>query len=122
MIDNIFPQKQFCKGELLYLVLALLFVFAAGAAASVESLQSTDEDQLLQPGIPVTRQITARQVHSFRIQLTARQFLRTVISEWGLTVEVSISDPKGRQIAAVRSRSEGLTPISCIATVDGFYN
>ncbi len=124
MTNTFSPQKQFCKGELLYVVLALLFI--PSAESSVRALQTpvicaAESDQLLEPGTPVRRQIAEGQLHSIRVRSTSRQFVRVLMLEWGLTAEVSIYDPKGRLIAALRSRSEGPTPISWITSVDGIY-
>ena len=54
---------------------------------------------ILEPGKPVSRQLSGGEVHSYQIVLTARQFLRVAVDQRGINLIVSLYDPNGKRIA-----------------------
>src|SRR5262245_56110639 len=65
------------------------------------SQTALQEAQRLEPGIPVEREIAARDTHTYRLGLTSGQFLRVVIEQKGIDVAVSLIAPDGKQVADV---------------------
>src|SRR5438876_11599388 len=66
----------------------------------------------LKQGQPIDRELTAGSTHTFRIALSPLQYLHIEVEQLGINVEVSLSGPKGEQLASLdwwwRERSESL--------------
>ena len=102
--------------------LTLLFVFATTSVActlrsfvepktrhyqtSIASSNQTAQNDvpILEPGTPISRELSGGAVHSYQIVLAARQFLRVAVDQRGIDLIVTLSDPNGKRIAGVDSR------------------
>ena len=101
--------------------LTLLFVFASPSPArtpcsfvepksrqcrsSVESSDQAAQNELpiLDPGKPISRELSGGEVHSYQIILTPGQFLRIVVDQWGIDLIVTLYDANGKRIADLDS-------------------
>ena len=69
------------------------------------------------------RDLAAHQAHSYSIALTAGQYVRLIIHQRGIAVEVTLFDPDGKQLSKVFSHSQTREPelVSIIAEITGNY-
>jgi CHAT domain-containing protein/tetratricopeptide (TPR) repeat protein len=81
----------------------LLLLFAFHLLTSSAAAQSDRDVQLLEPDKPVERELAGGQSHSYRIALTAGQYLRVVAEQRGIDVVVTLFGPDGKQIIEVDS-------------------
>jgi len=90
----------------------------AGAKADDEK-----EARLLEPGKPIKRELAGDQSHTYRIRLSAGQFLKVIVEQQGIDVVAQVSGPSGEQIAEfdMDSRSQGQELVSLVAEAEGKY-
>ena len=97
------------KSIVVWLTLLLLIAAASvprtlRAHTNVESDQSAQNDlPILEPGKPISRELSGGEVHSYQIVLTAKQFVRVAVDQRGINLIVTLHDPNGKRIAQVDS-------------------
>ncbi|MGB7922035.1 MAG: tetratricopeptide repeat protein [Pyrinomonadaceae bacterium] len=100
-----------------FLLLALFLL------PSMLAAQNNKDIQILELGNPIERELTGGQSHSYRIVLTAGQYLHAVADQRGIDVMVTLLNPDGKQITEVDSPNgiSGPEPVSAIAETSGSY-
>ena len=85
--------------------------------------QSAPATVPLEAGKPIERALAGDVTHSYSITLGANQFLRVVVDQKGIDVEVALFAPDGKQIVKVDgpNGSAGPESISVIAEATGSY-
>jgi CHAT domain-containing protein/tetratricopeptide (TPR) repeat protein len=85
--------------------------------------RSEREWELLTLGHPIERELAGGQLHSYRLALTAGQFLRLVVDQRGIDVVVRLFGPDGKQILEVDSPNgaRGPEPVLFVAEASGDY-
>jgi CHAT domain-containing protein/Tfp pilus assembly protein PilF len=84
---------------------------------------SAQESISLEPGKPVERELSGGQSHSYKVSMTAGQYLQVVVSQRGIDALVALFTPDGkkiRELDAERMTVEAET-ISAIAEATGAY-
>lgn len=76
--------------------LTLLLLFATASLAQ-------NDLAILEPGKPISRELSGGEVHYYKIVLTARQFLRVAVDQRGINLIVTLYDPNGKRIAELDS-------------------
>src|SRR5690242_1868579 len=79
------------------------FLFLLLALLSFEALKAQDGKDVLtlEPGKPIERELDGGQSHSYRILLTAGQYVHIVVDQRGIDVVVTLVGPDGTEIAEV---------------------
>ncbi len=77
----------------------------------------------LQVGIPIEKEITGDEAHSYQITLQAGQYLHAVVDQRGINVAVTLFAPDGKPLVSSDSPNQaiGPEPVSVIAEVSGTY-
>lgn len=121
--------------------LTLLFMFATASPArtlcsfvepkarkyqtSAESGDQTVPNDLviLDPGKPISRELSGGEVHSYKIILTAGQYLRVAVDQRGINLIVTLYDANGKRIAELDSSVGlyGVENLSLISEAAGSY-
>ncbi|MBS1810752.1 MAG: tetratricopeptide repeat protein [Acidobacteria bacterium] len=76
---------------------ALLFIPPSAYAQEVAQLAL---------GKPIERELVGRQTHAYHLSLAAGQFIRVVVEQKGIDVEVRLLDASGKRLAEVDSPNE----------------
>jgi hypothetical protein len=84
---------------------------------------SAQDMRALELGQPLKRELAGGEAHSYRITLSAGQYLRVVVDQRGVDVVVRLFGPDGRQLVEsnVSESVLGPEPISIVADVSGEY-
>lgn len=79
--------------------------------------------QSLAPHQPVEREIAAGQTDSYKIGLSADQFLQVIVDQRGIKIEIALFDADGKQLAKVGSPTETQGPeaLFWVAETNGSY-
>jgi hypothetical protein len=101
------------------LVFSVTLLGAVLLPANPANAQSTT----LQPGIPIERNLTAGQSHSFLVNLDANQFMQLVVDQRGIDVVVRVFAPQGRRLGEFDSPNgtDGPENVTVIAELAGAY-
>jgi len=85
--------------------------------------QNPQDIPLLEPGKPIERELKGGEVHSYKIALSAGQYLKTIVEQRGIDVVVRLFAPDGKQIIEVDSPNgtQGAEPISVVTEAAGNY-
>jgi CHAT domain-containing protein/uncharacterized protein HemY len=115
-------QRSIC---LLILTFALFLnvSMAKDSEAATVQASSAGGQQLLEQGKPVQRQISEGQIHSFRVDLKAGQFIHLFIRQLGINVAATLIAPdreKALEADIPRSMQEAEW-LSYVATTSGEY-
>jgi CHAT domain-containing protein/Tfp pilus assembly protein PilF len=86
-------RSRLCVYQNVVKVLILFPVFSLLPATAL-----SQDVRTLEPGQPIKRELAAGQHHSYRIGLSADQFLRAVVEQNGIDVVVQVLGPDGKQI------------------------
>jgi CHAT domain-containing protein/tetratricopeptide (TPR) repeat protein len=80
-------------------------------------------DGQLEPGKLVERRLVGGEIHSYRIMLTAGQFLNVVINQQGINVVMTLFGPDGKLIIEIdiSDSDHRPEPLHVVADVDGSY-
>ncbi len=78
------------------LAAALSFILSATASAQPQSQQNAIT---LEPDRPVERELAGGQPHAYRLALSAGQYFELCVERRGISVEVAVYDPAGKQVA-----------------------
>jgi CHAT domain-containing protein/Tfp pilus assembly protein PilF len=84
----------------------------------------TDQGVLtLEPGKPVTRELTGSQTHSYQIPLSSGQYVYVAVDQQGIDVVVSLLGPDGKPLVEVDSPNgaQGPENVFTIAETSGTY-
>src|SRR5262249_52031220 len=108
------------------LMINLLKVVARPAQASVSergAAPGAQESISLEPGMPVERELSGGQSHSYKIMLVSGQYLHIAVEQRGIDVAVALVTPDGKKIAEVDSEraAVGAETVSGIAEAAGAY-
>lgn len=88
-------------------VAASLALAPALRAELQQPTPATEPPTQLEPGRTVERDISARQVHSFRVSLDSGSLVRVAMTQRGIDLVVSIYGPDGVMLAEVDSSADG---------------
>jgi CHAT domain-containing protein len=97
---------------------------SAQEATSPQNSAGDENDvRPLEQGRPVKRELSVAQRHSYRLRLSADQFLKAIIEQQGIDVVAQISGPDGAQIVEYDSEGglQGREEVSLVAEVAGDY-
>jgi hypothetical protein len=109
------------RGLGLFVSLLLLAVPVATTEAHVTNHESqttdhgprtTDQHELV-PGVPIERELAGGETHTYRITLTAGQFLRVVVNQFDLDVAVKLVGPNGQQLAEIDNADDTVCFMPC---------
>ena len=85
--------------------LTLMLVFAtASVARTLRDQPARNNLPILEPGKPISRELSGGEVHSYQIVLTARQFLHVAVDQRGINLIVTLFDPNGKRIAELEKQ------------------
>ncbi len=92
-------------------------------AGGIDAAQSGEELETLVLNRPVSRQSKNGASHSLRINLTAGQFTRVVVSQRNIDLIATLYDPGGQRLREVSSLNsvEGDAAVFWVAEIDGAY-
>jgi CHAT domain-containing protein/Tfp pilus assembly protein PilF len=78
---------------------------------------------VLEPGMPIKRELVGGQEHIYQIRLSIDQFLRVMVEQDGIDVVVVVAGPDGKRAMEFdhESMSRGQEPVSWVAEMDGDY-
>ncbi|HEU4797081.1 MAG TPA: hypothetical protein VFT02_15715, partial [Pyrinomonadaceae bacterium] len=84
---------------------------------------ATAQDQTLQVGTPVERQISTSQTHTFSVTLDENMFIQVVVVQRGVDVVVKVLGPDGKELGAFDTPNgpEGPENVSFVAETAGAY-
>ena len=84
---------------------------------------ATAQDQKLQLGTPVERQLAAGQSHNFNVSLEENTFIQLVVEQRGIDVVVKISNPDGKDFGRfdTPNGNHGPENVSFVAPAAGTY-
>ncbi len=101
----------------------LLLLFAFHLLTTAAAAQSDRDIQLLERDKPVERELAGGQSHSYRIALTAGQYLRVIVDQRGIDVVVMLIAPDGKQLIEVDSPNgdKGPEPVAAIIESSGSH-
>ena len=84
--------------------------------------QAGQPPRALEPGQPLAGEIAGGQPHAYRITLAAGQFMRVVVEQRGVDVELELTDPGGVKAAEANfTRVGGRESLSWEAAGGGVY-
>jgi CHAT domain-containing protein/tetratricopeptide (TPR) repeat protein len=92
-------------------------------ASERSATQSAQDNDSLEPGKPVEREISGGQSHSYNITMISGEYLHVVVAQRGVDVAVALSTADGKKIIEVNSDPliEGSETVSVIAEASGAY-
>jgi tetratricopeptide (TPR) repeat protein len=81
------------------------------------------EARLLEPGQTIKRELAGADSHTYRIRLSAGQYLKVIVEQQGIGVVAQVSGPDGKQILEFdsESRSQGGEEVSLVAEAEGDF-
>jgi CHAT domain-containing protein/Tfp pilus assembly protein PilF len=85
--------------------------------------QSAEEDQSLEPGNPIERELSGGRSHFYKLTMTSGQYLRIAVGQRGIDVLVALLTPDGKKIGEVDSEKStvGSETISAITEATGAH-
>jgi CHAT domain-containing protein/uncharacterized protein HemY len=90
-------------------------------AESSSTEQGKDSSALPARGESVARELSAGEIHSYKIALDVNQYLRAIVEPQGIDAGVTLFEPGGRVLVQLDCRYYGPTPVSFIAETAGVY-
>jgi CHAT domain-containing protein/tetratricopeptide (TPR) repeat protein len=117
---HVLHRRSIAAALLTILTLTSTVLFAQQLTSANQSLEQIPT---LVMGVPVSREIGASEVHSYRITLASGQYARLVIDQRGLDLVVRVVGPDGRQLKEVDSPNGNQGPelVSVVAEENGTY-
>src|SRR4030095_3626495 len=93
-------------------------------ASERSATQSVQENDSLEPGKLVKREISGGQLHSYKITMISGQYLHVVVTQRGIDVVVALFAPDGKKISEADSEHliEGSETVSAIAEAECVNN
>ncbi len=85
---------------------------------------ATAQDQTLQLGTPIDRQLSAGQSHTFSVTLEENTYIQVVVEQRGIDVTVKVSNPEGKSLGDfdTPNGAQGPENVSFVATTAGKYS
>ncbi len=96
-------------------------VLAEAALVGSESAELNKGGDLLAPNKPIQRELSAGEVHSYRIAVDSGQYVRIVVDQWGINLAVTLYSRDSQKLTELGCRQNGPTPVSLIAEFSGTY-
>lgn len=123
MFNSILKRAQPCFGFLHLTHFGFLLLLALSLPTVTVDAQSDKDIHPLELNKPVERELAGGQSHSYRVVLTADQYLHVVADQRGIDVVVALFGPDGKQIVEVDSPNgtQGPEPIFVIPKSSGTY-
>src|SRR5215813_11030255 len=90
-------------------------------AAALFSPQQSEDIRMLAAEATVERELSAGQTHSYRIALSARDYLRIVITPRGIALKPELFNPDSPKVVGTYQTTSGLSTVSLIAEGAGNY-
>jgi CHAT domain-containing protein/tetratricopeptide (TPR) repeat protein len=94
---------------------------AVFAGESADNERGSDGLPLLTPGKPLTRELSAGEVHAYRVALDAGQYFQALAEQHGMDASVTLAAPDGRVLVRLDCRRREPTPVSIITDSSGDY-
>jgi CHAT domain-containing protein/tetratricopeptide (TPR) repeat protein len=94
----------------------MLLPQSPGARTPLQSSLPTEEARVLTPGVPIAREPSGRQSHSYQIALEAGQFTVVTANQRHATPTMRLDDPAGRSIVEM-----SIQEVSIFAETPGRY-
>ncbi len=117
-------RSYFRAGQLLqWLMLAALAFSAFAHFSHAQSAAQSNAPQPLAAGVPITRELSGGQTHSYQVTLTQGQYLEAVVEQRGIDVVVTVFAPDGQKIVKVDSPigTQGPERVMLVAETSGPY-
>src|SRR5215510_1918569 len=90
-------------------------------AAAVFLPQQSEDIRMLTAEAPVERELSAGQTHSYRIALSAGNYLRIVITSRGIALKPELFAPDSQKVVGIHHSASGSRTVSLIAEGAGNY-
>ena len=105
------------------LSISTLSVLVVLAAVPFQRAVAQDEPPLLQPDLPLEREMTGQDVQAFRVSLEAGQYLFLTVEQQGIDVMLQVTGPDGDVVAEVDSPNGrwGPEPLVLYPELSGEY-
>jgi CHAT domain-containing protein/Tfp pilus assembly protein PilF len=130
-VQGIFSPFVIYRSLILAIGLSFLQILASPSLAlssreaepGVGLISLTQEDQQLESGKPIQRELAGGQSHSYQITLDAGQYLQLVVEQRGIDVVIQLWGPDGKQIAEFNFESwnRGRETVEHVAEAKGSY-
>ena len=103
--------------------IAALSSWHAGQAIRLTPTVYAQDATVLVPGATIERDLSTGQSHSYRLRLSAGDFVHLVVEQKGIDVAVTLVRPDGRELVAVDAMDDEFRPevVAAIADVAGTY-
>lgn len=90
---------------------------------SLLAVNATAQDQTLQVGNPIERQLAAGQTHTFSVTVDENTFIQFVVEQRGIDVVVKVASPDGKSLGTTDTPNgtQGPENVSFVATTAGAY-
>ena len=100
----------------------LLLLLTLSVLAGPLAAQNEGEMPALELGKPIERELKGSEAHSYKILLTANQFLHIVVEQKGIDVVVALFAPDGKKVAEVDSPNGTQGPEALFLVIQTFGN
>jgi CHAT domain-containing protein/Tfp pilus assembly protein PilF len=99
------------------------FIWPSVTSRLSNSAQGEPDVRLLEPGKPIERELAGGQSHSYRLALTADQYVLVAVEQRGISVVVQLLGPDSKQIMEFDSdgKDGGQQLVSQVAEASGSY-
>jgi len=89
----------------------------------VAAAQGDQAPRLLEPGKPISEELSGGLARSYRLSLTAGQYVYVVVEQHGIDVVVTLFGPDGKEVIAIDSPNgtEGPEPLRVVVETSGDY-
>jgi CHAT domain-containing protein/tetratricopeptide (TPR) repeat protein len=125
-------KQRFIPRFLIHLVVYVLMpglINTASAAATLQDIAEAGsrnaaiQNETLEPGKPIKREMKGGETHSYLLTLTAGQFLYALVDQRGVDMVITLFDPEGKQVIQIDSPNDTQEPepVRAIAELTGSY-
>src|SRR5947209_54544 len=89
----------------------------------ITATRGSQDLRLLEPGKPIKEELAGGQARSYRLALTAGQYVYVVVEQHGIDVVVTLFGPDGKEMVKIDSPNgtEGPEPVWAVAETSGDY-
>jgi hypothetical protein len=105
-------KPSLSQQKILICGLLLIATFELGhSCAAANSWKQTNDPLTLERDVPIDRELSGGQAHTYRIPLSAGQYARVQVEQRGIDVVLTGKGPDGKAFASVSLRygSEGVS-------------
>jgi CHAT domain-containing protein/Tfp pilus assembly protein PilF len=94
-----------------------------GNSVKATATSKPQDENKLEQGRPIARELAGNQTHTYQIRVAAGQFLHVVVEQLGIDAVVTLYDANGKKVAEIDSPNgtQGPEPLILIAQVSGDY-